>query len=198
MKTRLFVWAIFVWAIFAIAIFSLTFSLSLPLAALESAQAAASAVDQSTRDEVVRFMELMQVRSQMMTIMNASEGQQKRIAEQSFKQTHPNATPQQLQRTDQMIDTTMKEMTSGGMIDEMIDAIVPIYQRHFSKADLDAILAFYTSPVGQKMQNENPAIAQESMQAVGDIVSKRLPELTQKMKVQMDKMAAEDKKANSN
>jgi len=186
MKTR-----VFTNATFAVAIFSLV--LSLPLFAQD-----VTAVDQSTRDEVVRFMELIQVRSQMMNIMNASEGQQKRIAEQSFKQMHPNATPQQLQRTDQVIDTTMKEMTSGGMIDEMIDALVPIYQRHFSKADLDAILAFYTSPVGQKMQNENPAIAQESMQAVGDIVSKKLPELTKQMKAQIDKMAAEDKKGNTN
>lgn len=186
MKTRVFVRA------FAIAIFSLT--LSLPL----FAQDAAPPVDQSTRDEVVRFMELMQVRSRMITLMDAVEAQQKRLAEQSFKQANPNATPQQLQQTVQMIDTAMKQMTSDDMVDQMINAIIPIYQRHFSKADLDGLLAFYTSPVGQKFQNEQPAIAQESMQAMGDIISKKLPELTKQMKAQMDKMAAEDKKANSN
>jgi hypothetical protein len=95
-----------------------------------------------------------------------------------------------------VIETTMREMTSNDMIDEMIDALVPIYQRHFSKADLDGMLAFYTSPVGQKFQSEQPAITQESMQAVGNIISAKLPELTKQMKAQMDKMAAEDKKAN--
>jgi hypothetical protein len=186
MKTRLFVWAIY-----AIAIFSLTLSLSLPLAAQD-----VTPVDQSTRDEVVRFLDLMQVRTQMINVMSASEAQQKRIAEQSFKQSKPNATPQELQRADEIIDISMKEMTSSDTIDQMIDAMIPIYQRHFSKADLDGMLAFYTSPVGQKFQNEQPAITRESMQAVGNIISAKLPELTKQMKAQMDKMAAEDKKAN--
>jgi hypothetical protein len=186
MKMRLFVRPTF-----AIAIFSLT--LSLPL----FAQDAASAVDQSTRDEVVRFMDLLQVRSRMTTILDSMRVQQKRLAEQSLKQEKPNATPQEIQRADQVVDTALNTTLSGQTIDEMINALVPIYQRHFSKADLDGILAFYTSPVGQKLQNEQPAIMQESMQATTDIISRKLPEIKQAIKTQTDKMAAEDKQSNS-
>lgn len=188
MKTRAFTSPIF-----SIAIFSLF--LSLPLLAQQAAQDTA-AIDQSTRDEVVRFMELIQVRSRMTMMLDNMRVQQKRIAEQSLKQEKPDATPQDLQRADQVIDTALNSVLSGQTVDEMIDALVPVYQRHFSKADLDGILAFYTSPVGQKLQNEQPAIMQESMQATTDIISKKLPEIKQAMKAQMDKMAAEDKKAN--
>jgi hypothetical protein len=193
MKTR-----VLVRAIYAITIFSLTLSLCSPLVAQESAQAAAPAVDQSTRDEVVRFMELLQVRSRMTMMMENMRTQQKRLMEQSLKQEKPDATPQEIQKMDQIMDTTLNSVLSDQTIDEMINALVPIYQKHFSKADLDGILAFYTSPVGQKLQSEQPAIMQESMQATTDIISKKLPEIKQAMKAQMDKMAAEDKKANSN
>jgi hypothetical protein len=192
MKTR-----VLVSAIYAITIFSLTLSLCSPLLAQESAQAAASAVDQSTRDEVVRFMELIQVRSRITMMLDSMRVQQKRLAEQSLKTEKPNATPQEIQRTDRVVDTALNSVLSDQTIDQMISALVPIYQRHFSKADLDGILAFYTSPVGQKLQNETPAITQESMQATTDIISKKLPEIQQALKAQMDKMAAEDKKVNS-
>ncbi len=189
MKTRLFLRPSY-----AIAIVSLTLSLSLPL----FAQDAAPAVDQSTRDEVVRFMDLIQVRSRMTMMLDSMRIQQKKLAEQSLKQEKPDATPQEIQRVDQVVDTALNSVLSGQMVDDMINAIVPIYQKHFSKADLDGILAFYTSPVGQKLQSEQPAIMQESMQATTDIISKKLPEIKQAMKAQMDKMAAEDKKTNSN
>ena len=186
MKTRLCVRTIF-----AIAIFSL--ALSLPL----FGQDAASAVDQSTRDEVVRFMELLQVRSRMTMMLDSMRVQQRRLAEQSLKTEKPNATPQEIQRTDRVVDTALNSVLSDQTIDQMINALVPIYQRHFSKADLDGILAFYTSPVGQKLQNETPAITQESMQATTDIISQKLPEIKQAVKAQMDKMTAGDKKVNS-
>jgi len=144
MKTRLCVRTIF-----AIAIFSL--ALSLPL----FGQDAASAVDQSTRDEVVRFMELLQVRSRMTMMLDSMRVQQRRLAEQSLKTEKPNATPQEIQRTDRVVDTALNSVLSDQTIDQMINALVPIYQRHFSKADLDGILAFYTSPVGQKLQNDH-------------------------------------------
>jgi hypothetical protein len=179
---------------FAITIFSLILPLCSPLLA----QDAAPAVDQSTRDEVVRFMELLQVRSRMTMMMENMRTQQKRLMEQSLKQEKPDATPQEIQKMDHIVDTALNSALSDETIDEMINALVPIYQKHFSKADLDGILAFYTSPVGQKLQSEQPALMQESMQASTDIIAKKLPEIKQAMKSQMDKMAAEEKKANSN
>jgi uncharacterized protein len=50
-----------------------------------------------------------------------------------------------------------------------VDAIVPIYQKHLTKADLEALTQFYGSPVGQKILNEMPAILSESMEAGGQI-----------------------------
>ncbi|MFL6235195.1 MAG: DUF2059 domain-containing protein [Thermoanaerobaculia bacterium] len=47
----------------------------------------------------------------------------------------------------------------------MIDLIVPIYEKHLTHEDIKGLIAFYESPLGRKVTNMLPVIAQESMQA---------------------------------
>ena len=47
----------------------------------------------------------------------------------------------------------------------MMNEMIPVYQRHFSKSDIDGLIAFYSSPTGQKFLREMPAVTAESMQA---------------------------------
>ena len=42
--------------------------------------------------------------------------------------------------------------------------MVPIYQRHFSAADIQGLLKFYRSPLGKKVITEMPATMSEGMQ----------------------------------
>jgi hypothetical protein len=86
-------------------------------------------------------------------------------AEEGFKQKVPKATPEQRAVVDKFADGIFRDM----LIDEMPDAMVPIYQKHLTKADLDAILSLYSSPVGQKLLREQPAMMAEGMQAGGEI-----------------------------
>jgi hypothetical protein len=44
----------------------------------------------------------------------------------------------------------------------------PIYKKHFDEADIDAMIAFYETPTGQKAIRKLPMLVQESM-AVGQI-----------------------------
>jgi hypothetical protein len=48
----------------------------------------------------------------------------------------------------------------------MLDAEVPIYEKHFTKGDVNALIAFYSSPTGQKMMRELPEIMSETMQSI--------------------------------
>lgn len=49
---------------------------------------------------------------------------------------------------------------------DLIDLMIPIYNRHYTQQDIDGLVAFYQSPLGQKVTAELPQISQESM-AVG-------------------------------
>lgn len=48
---------------------------------------------------------------------------------------------------------------------EMIEMVVPLYDKYYSLEDLRAINAFYASPVGQRVLSTLPQIMQESMAA---------------------------------
>jgi hypothetical protein len=47
--------------------------------------------------------------------------------------------------------------------DTLANLFVEIYDRHFSSAELQQMLAFYLSPVGRKLLGEQPAIVRESI-----------------------------------
>ncbi len=47
---------------------------------------------------------------------------------------------------------------------ELINKMIPVYQQHFTSADIKGLLAFYRSPLGQKMVKTQPAIMQQGMQ----------------------------------
>jgi hypothetical protein len=47
---------------------------------------------------------------------------------------------------------------------ELTGRMVPIYQRHFSAADIEGLLKFYRSPLGRKVVTEMPAAMAEGMQ----------------------------------
>ena len=47
--------------------------------------------------------------------------------------------------------------------DDLVNLVIPIYARHFSDGDLDGLIAFYSSPLGQRVTHEMPAVTSESM-----------------------------------
>jgi hypothetical protein len=60
--------------------------------------------------------------------------------------------------------------------ESLVDLVVPIYAKHFETAELDALIEFYSSPIGRKTVERLPAISAESMaagQAWGEQIAKR-------------------------
>jgi len=121
--------------------------------------------DVPDKADVMKFLDLMHTKAQMVQALEGMEKQMRIGAEQSFRQQVPDATPDQLAKVDQLLDGIFQPLP----IDEMVDAIVPIYQKHLTKTDLVAIAAFYSSPAGQKILREQPAIMAEAMQVGGEI-----------------------------
>lgn len=71
------------------------------------------------------------------------------------------------------------EVVAEMNVEEIIDLVVPIYQRHLSQEDVDAVADFYASPAGQRFLEAQPAILQESMavgSAWGEEITRRIME----------------------
>ncbi|MGN6512605.1 MAG: DUF2059 domain-containing protein [Lysobacteraceae bacterium] len=56
---------------------------------------------------------------------------------------------------------------------DMAATLIPVYDRHFSTEDLEAAVAFYRSPGGQRMLKEMPAVMKESL-AIGQELGRQI------------------------
>ena len=58
-----------------------------------------------------------------------------------------------------------KEEFTKDVMGSLIDLLVPIYKKHFSEQDLKDAIQMYKTPIGKKISEKTPIIAQETMQA---------------------------------
>ena len=82
----------------------------------------------------------------------------------------------------------MDNMTKQIPYDEMMQATVPAYQKHFSKGDMDALVAFYSAPTGQKVLQELPLVMAESMESMMPIMRKSIDRMTQSVEEEVAQM----------
>jgi uncharacterized protein len=81
---------------------------------------------------------------------------------EEIKKRRPDVTEEDLARMDRQSEDLLKNFP----LDEMLSDMIPVYQRHFTKTEIDALTAFYASPPGQKFLHEMPAVTTETMRAV--------------------------------
>jgi uncharacterized protein len=140
----------------------------------------------ATREDVLKLFDVMKIHEQMTSVMTTIAAQQRTMMHEGMRKHFPQITDEELARLDKFTTDTMKEMPIDGMLDDMI----PVYQKHLSRADVDAMSGFYASPTGQKLLREMPAMTAESMQAAGP----RIQAMMEKVMDRAEKMAEEDRK----
>ena len=65
--------------------------------------------------------------------------------------------------------------------DEILNSMVPVYQKHLTKGDVDVMVAFYSTPTGQKLIKEMPEIMAESMQNMMPVLRKHIGAIDQRL-----------------
>lgn len=95
---------------------------------------------------------------------------------------------------EQRMTEQMNDMLKNMPFDEMMQATIPAYQKHFTKGDVNAVLAFYSSPTGQKLLREMPAIMGESMSAMMPIMTRYMDEVRNKLQQETDEMIQQSEK----
>ena len=58
-----------------------------------------------------------------------------------------------------------------GDTDRLLDEFTPLYARHFTRSEIDELIAFYRTPIGEKSIRVMPMIVEESM-ALGQVWAK--------------------------
>ena len=146
-----------------------------------------------TREQVMKFFEVMHLRDQVQARLQAEQKQAKVMVGDMFAKQLPNATQEQRAQFDALINTAMGDLFTNYPIDDVLRDMVPVYQNHLSESDLNQVLAFYLSPVGQKMLKEMPAMSAEAMRISYTRLQPQIEQMMKKMEAQLQSMAAEEK-----
>jgi hypothetical protein len=136
-----------------------------------------TADDPATKEDVERYLQTMHSHDMMKQMMEAISKPMHQMVHDQFMKDKDKLPADFEARTNKMIDDMMRDMP----FDEMMQAMVPVYQKHFTKGDIDAFVAFYSTPNGQKMLREMPAIAAEAMQSVVPVMRKQMEAMTERV-----------------
>jgi hypothetical protein len=80
-----------------------------------------------------------------------------------------------------VIDAINRMYADPALVDEMLEAMVPIYARHYTVDEMRQMAAFYKTPVGQKSLRLMPQLMSEGMQVGQRIMMPRMNKLMQEL-----------------
>lgn len=143
----------------------------------------------ATREDVVKLFDTMKIHDQMRLIMDSVLKQQRAMIHEALRKREPNITDEELRRLDQFTSDLMKDMP----INELLDDMIPVYQKHLTRSDVDAMNSFYASPTGQKLLREMPAMTAESMEAANP----HMQAMMEKVMDRAEKAAREEQQKHS-
>ena len=142
---------------------SLLLAGSLVLSICASSQTTVSiAPDAASKDDVKKLFDVMASREQMRQMMQQLFAQMRTMNREEIKKRRPDISEEELARADRQSE----DLINNFPLDEMLNDMVPVYQRHFNKSEIGALTVFYSSPAGQKFLHEMPAVTAETMRAV--------------------------------
>lgn len=181
-------------AFVAAMVFSAAFVHAQAMPTMAPAQAAAPAIppdQQPTKAQLAKLFEVMQIRQQVGQLMQMFPV----LIQQQLRQQQKEATanlpesqrlsPEKQEAIDKLTDQYLQKAMGLYTVDEMLDDMAGIYQRHFTREDVDAYIAFYSTPAGQHLLKITPVIMQEYMPVVMQRVQERSKNLTAEFSKQL-------------
>lgn len=131
----------------------------------------------ASKEDVERYLDAVHSHDMMKQMMQAMSKPMHEMVHQQFLKDQANLPPD----FETKMNGIMDEMLNDMPFDQMVQAMVPVYQKHFTHGDIESLIAFYSAPVGQKVLREMPAITGEAMQTMMPIMSKRMDAIRERI-----------------
>ncbi len=168
------------------------------VAAFASFPSFAVAADAQSTAAVKTMFDAMEMRKNMSAMYAQMEKSMPAMMRQqalAMIQADPKMTPEQKKeasaKAEQMLPGVSQAMArifnDQSLIDEVIDAMVPLYADNYTVAEINQLTTFYKSPVGRKMMALSPKLAAEGMAIGQRIMTPRLGKLMQDVMQEVQK-----------
>lgn len=145
----------------------------------------------ASKEDIQRYLQAMHSHEMMRQVAEAMAKPMHKMVYDEFQKNKEKLPPDFETRMTKYMDEMFAQMPW----DEMLDATIPVYQKHLSKGDVDALIAFYGSPTGQKMLREMPAMMADAMQSMMPIMQREMEKATNRLQEEMAQMLHERQKS---
>jgi TonB family protein len=153
--------------------------------------AAIPADQQATKEQLANLFELLRIREQVASLsktLPALMQQQITARMKQMQQNNPalaSPTEEQQQAISKIMNRFMEQVLDPYKSDEMIADMTQLYQKYLTRSDADGIIAFYSSPAGQRLLDIQPVIMPEYLSLVMQRMQDRVKTLTDDMQKEL-------------
>ena len=134
----------------------------------------------ATKEDIQRYMEVMHSHELMQQMADSMSKQMREMFHQQFLKDKDKLPPDFEDRMNKLMVDMFRDMPW----DEMMQAMIPAYQKHLTRGDVDRLIAFYSSPTGQKLLREMPAMMADAMQSMMPILQNYMDKVQQRARVE--------------
>jgi len=143
----------------------------------------------ATKADIDRYLEVTHAREMMKNVMDIMSNQLHQMVHDQVVKEAASLPPDFEARMNKKTDEMLKDLP----LNEMLDAMIPVYQKHWTKGDVDALVAFYSTPTGQKILKEMPTTMAEAMQAAMPIMQKHMEVVMDRVHQEVAQMAKDSR-----
>lgn len=144
----------------------------------------------ATKEDVQKYFEVMHSRDMVNKLVEAMLKPLHQMVHEQYMKDKDNLPPDCEDRMNQRMDAMLRDMPW----DDMIQAEMPAFQKHLTKHDLESIVAFYSSPTGQKLLREMPTIMSEAMESMMPVMRKYIDSMNDRVQTEMAQMLKQSEK----
>jgi hypothetical protein len=153
--------------------------------------------DTPSHDEVLKLMDVLGARKTMKSAMDGMGDLMARSMLDEMKKKVPNAIPEQEKLMSELVAGMRQDMLSVMNQDDMLELIVPVYQKHLTKQEVKMVTDFYSSPAGQAFVQKIPLVLNEAMQVGADYGRTRQEQLQKLLQTRLAEFDAKIKEQKS-
>lgn len=157
---------------------SLCIALTLPTLAQQADDTPAS------REDIQTYFETVHSRDSINKLMDQMSITMRKLIHDQYLKNKDKLPENYEEQAGKQVEGMYKSMP----VDDMLQAMIPVYQKHFSKGDINSLLSFYSSPTGQKLLRDMPAITAEAMEAMTPTLTRYMDEMQDKLQQETREM----------
>jgi uncharacterized protein len=137
-----------------------------------STAASPQAADVPSKEQLMRLFELMEIQKQMGAMASAVGDNLEKLLPSSMG----DITENQRTALTNLNTELYTKMMSPAFIESYLAELIPVYQHHFTRSEVNDLIAFYSTPVGKKFLREQPLLTRESLEKILPLMQKRVQE----------------------